>query len=289
MPKKGGTPRKNEILFIAPTGEEISNRKQLEQYLKAHSGGPALSEFDWGTGETPRRSARISEKVKATPPSKDSEPPKKRGRRSSAKKDKVMDARKEETEGTKDTAMQDAGTGEKKDEEKVTEVNNEGKPQEDLAAKESEPETKFEGKGSQEDITTDVGMQTDTHGKDTKTETVENHVQTDTSTVEEKIEDKQASGVVEDPESESAKLENNGAKQDKPDDRNGEAADGAETGIAHGVGPDPAGEPNRVQENGSKTNNLQAQEQEKSLKGDAVDNGKVNQAPHHPSPTPISC
>lgn len=289
MPKKGGTPRKNEILFIAPTGEEISNRKQLEQYLKAHSGGPALSEFDWGTGETPRRSARISEKVKATPPSKDSEPPKKRGRRSSAKKDKVMGARKEETEGIKDTEMQDAGTGEKKDEEKVTELNNEGKPQEDVVAKESEPETKFEEKGSQEDITTDVGMQTDTQGKDTKTETVENHVQTDTSTVDKKIEDKQASGVVEDPESKSAKLENNGAKQDKPDDRNGEAADGAETGIAHGVGPESAGEPNRVQENGSKTDNLQAQEQEKSLKGEAVDNGKVNQAPHHPSPTPISC
>ncbi|KAK4410613.1 Methyl-CpG-binding domain-containing protein 10 [Sesamum angolense] len=55
LPKKGGTPKKNEILFIAPTGEEIGNRKQLEQYLKAHPGSPALSEFDWGTGETPKK------------------------------------------------------------------------------------------------------------------------------------------------------------------------------------------------------------------------------------------
>ncbi|MBA0777401.1 hypothetical protein Gotri_005421 [Gossypium trilobum] len=66
-PKKGGTPKKNEIIFTAPSGEQISNKKQLEHYLKQHPGGPVISEFDWGTGETPRRSARISEKVKAMP------------------------------------------------------------------------------------------------------------------------------------------------------------------------------------------------------------------------------
>ncbi|CBI36325.3 unnamed protein product, partial [Vitis vinifera] len=98
MPKKG-TPRKNEIVFIAPTGEEINSRKQLEQYLKSHPGNPAISEFDWGTGETPRRSARISEKAKATPPA-ESEPPKKRGRKSSgSKKDgKETEAATEEQE-----------------------------------------------------------------------------------------------------------------------------------------------------------------------------------------------
>ncbi|KAG7973258.1 hypothetical protein I3843_07G218900 [Carya illinoinensis] len=37
--KKGGTSRKNEIVFIAPTGEEINNKKQLEQFLKSHTGG----------------------------------------------------------------------------------------------------------------------------------------------------------------------------------------------------------------------------------------------------------
>ncbi|XP_042945347.1 methyl-CpG-binding domain-containing protein 11-like [Carya illinoinensis] len=61
--KKGGTSRKNEIVFIAPTGEEINNKKQLEQFLKSHTGNPAILEFDWGIGEMPRRYAKISEKV----------------------------------------------------------------------------------------------------------------------------------------------------------------------------------------------------------------------------------
>ncbi|KAI9401931.1 hypothetical protein POPTR_001G192300v4 [Populus trichocarpa] len=34
--KSVATPKKNEIVFIAPTGEEINNRKQLQQYLKSH-------------------------------------------------------------------------------------------------------------------------------------------------------------------------------------------------------------------------------------------------------------
>ncbi|XP_044472177.1 methyl-CpG-binding domain-containing protein 10-like isoform X2 [Mangifera indica] len=85
MPKKIGTPKKSEIVFTSPTGEEISSKRQLEQYLKAHPGGPASSEFDWGTGETPRRSARISEKVKASPPA-ESESPRKRSKKSSASK-----------------------------------------------------------------------------------------------------------------------------------------------------------------------------------------------------------
>ncbi|KAJ7951900.1 Methyl-CpG-binding domain-containing protein [Quillaja saponaria] len=98
LPKEGGTPRKNEIVFFAPTGEEINNRKQLEQYLKVHPGNPAISEFDWGTGETPRRSARISEKAKSTPPP-ESEHPKKRSRKSSgSKKDtKVLESAPEES------------------------------------------------------------------------------------------------------------------------------------------------------------------------------------------------
>ncbi|XP_043722613.1 methyl-CpG-binding domain-containing protein 11-like [Telopea speciosissima] len=84
-PKKGGTPKRNEIIFISPTGEEIKNKRQLEQFIKSHPGGPSLSEFDWGTGDTPRRSARISEKVKATE-TPEPEPPKKRERKSSSKK-----------------------------------------------------------------------------------------------------------------------------------------------------------------------------------------------------------
>ncbi|PIN08530.1 hypothetical protein CDL12_18891 [Handroanthus impetiginosus] len=214
VPKRGGTPRKNEILFIAPTGEEISNRKQLEQYLKAHPGGPALSEFDWSTGETPRRSARISEKVKATPPSKESEPPKKRGRRSSAtkkEKEKETDTGKEATDdmkasedvgtekrdkekesevksegkqGTDDMKLsqaQDAGT-EKRDEEKETEVKSEIKLQEDVASKENELQAKSEEKGPQDSVMTDVDMQ-NTQEKDSKAETGENKEQTEKENV----------------------------------------------------------------------------------------------------------
>ncbi|GMH30690.1 hypothetical protein Nepgr_032533 [Nepenthes gracilis] len=98
FPKKGDTPRQSEIVFTAPTGEEISGRRQLDQYLKLHPGGPPISEFDWGTGETPRRSARISEKLKSTPPT-DTEPTKKKGRRSSASKkdDREIEAFSEET------------------------------------------------------------------------------------------------------------------------------------------------------------------------------------------------
>uniref|UniRef100_A0A5B6YQ50 Putative methyl-CpG-binding domain-containing protein 11 isoform X1 n=1 Tax=Davidia involucrata TaxID=16924 RepID=A0A5B6YQ50_DAVIN len=114
MPKKGGTPKKNEIVFTAPTGEEITNRRQLEQYLKSHPGGPAGSEFDWGTGETPRRSARISDKAKATPPP-ESEPPKKRSRTSSASKkdNKEKEVAPEETEVVKEVHMQEAEKTEK--------------------------------------------------------------------------------------------------------------------------------------------------------------------------------
>jgi hypothetical protein len=41
---------KSEIIFVSPTGEEIKNKRQLNQYLKANPGGPASSEFDWSTG-----------------------------------------------------------------------------------------------------------------------------------------------------------------------------------------------------------------------------------------------
>ncbi|GER25387.1 methyl-CpG binding domain containing protein [Striga asiatica] len=81
-PKKGGTPQRNDIVFISPTGEEIKNKRQLDQYLKSHPGGPAAAEFDWGTGDTPRRSARLSEKSKA-PEGPMSLPPKKRRKKSS--------------------------------------------------------------------------------------------------------------------------------------------------------------------------------------------------------------
>ncbi|XP_061352257.1 methyl-CpG-binding domain-containing protein 11-like [Gastrolobium bilobum] len=137
FPKKSGTPKKNEIVFTAPTGEEINNRKQLEQYLKAHAGGPAVTEFDWGTGETPRRSARISEKAKVVPPP-ESEPPKKRGKKSSASK---KEASEEEKEETKEVQMQEADeTKDDKDleqEKNVVKENQDEKRAEDTDVKES--------------------------------------------------------------------------------------------------------------------------------------------------------
>ncbi|KAK4344387.1 hypothetical protein RND71_037481 [Anisodus tanguticus] len=109
LPNKGGTPKKNEIVFTAPTGEEITTRKQLEQYLKSHPGSPPVAEFDWGTGETPRRSARITEKAKATRSPAESEPAKKRSRKSSASKKDPKDKQvPEETEAAKDDDMEEA-------------------------------------------------------------------------------------------------------------------------------------------------------------------------------------
>ncbi|CAA0810723.1 Methyl-CpG-binding domain-containing protein 10 [Striga hermonthica] len=85
-PKKGGTPQRNDIVFISPTGEEIKNKRQLDKYLKSHPDGPAVNEFDWGTGDTPRRSARLSEKSKA-PEGPTSSSPKKRRKKLSTKKE----------------------------------------------------------------------------------------------------------------------------------------------------------------------------------------------------------
>ncbi|XP_052175558.1 methyl-CpG-binding domain-containing protein 11-like isoform X2 [Diospyros lotus] len=155
-PKKGGTPRqKNEIVFVAPTGEEINNRKQLEQYLKSHSGNPAVSEFDWGTGETPRRSARISGKAKATPPS-ESDPPRKRGRKSSASKDnKETDTAIEETDCKKEVEMQDVvvmeniAGGEK----------GEGGPKESQVESGDNPEAKMDEAGPEKFLVKDVEIQ----------------------------------------------------------------------------------------------------------------------------------
>ncbi|KAJ8649601.1 hypothetical protein MRB53_002624 [Persea americana] len=131
-PKKGGTPRRNEVVFISPTGEEIRSKRQLEQYIKSHPGGPSSTEFNWGTGDTPRRSARISEKVKATE-APESELPKKREKTSSPakaaeeKKDSGDGETKEEGaadgEGSKvgaDTKMNEADRGDKVDEQVTT-------------------------------------------------------------------------------------------------------------------------------------------------------------------------
>ncbi|XP_010917954.1 uncharacterized protein [Elaeis guineensis] len=155
-PKKGGTPRRNEIVFISPTGEEIKNKKQLDQYLKSHPGGPSSSEFDWGFGDTPRRSARISEKAKASE-TPESEPPKKRERTSSSKKGakgkKDVGDGDNEAPGEKDTPVVEAEGGA---DVGMKEIKDDvGKVKEDAAAPEvvanesavDDMETKEEGAG----------------------------------------------------------------------------------------------------------------------------------------------
>lgn len=155
MPKRGGT--KNEIIFTAPTGEEITNRRQLEQYLKSHPGSPATSEFDWGTGETPRRSARISEKAKTAPP-REIGPPKKRSRKASASKkdnkEKDPDVRMEEAENAENKADDEIKTSEKEiqDDKKKDETRSSEKD----AAKDSEKEHKTETQQGTDSKTDDI-------------------------------------------------------------------------------------------------------------------------------------
>ncbi|KAJ6912937.1 hypothetical protein NC651_015415 [Populus alba x Populus x berolinensis] len=130
VPRKSGTPKKGEIVFTAPTGEEMTSKRQLEQYLKAHPGGPAVSEFDWGSGETPRRSARISEKAKVTPV-KESEPPKKRSKKSSASKESedtetTLEGTEEAKEVAENTEKGDMEVEVEKDVEKENQDENKG-------------------------------------------------------------------------------------------------------------------------------------------------------------------
>lgn len=100
LPKKGGTPKKYEVVFVAPTGEEFKGKKPLERHLKANPGGPSISEFDWSTGEiTPtRRSSRISEKVKESPVKTPESESKKKPKRSRKSKGDSEDAEKQESQ-----------------------------------------------------------------------------------------------------------------------------------------------------------------------------------------------
>ncbi|KAK4774192.1 hypothetical protein SAY87_029211 [Trapa incisa] len=152
--KKGGTPKKNSIIFTSPTGEEFSNKKSLDKYLKSHPGGPPISEFNWGTGETPRRSARISEKAKTTSPP-EIEPPKKRRKTLSLKEAKV-------SEETKDVNMEDAEKTEKEN-PKAEDGNVEEAPEEvadkideDTKVEDNEEKIEEDEKPKEEDITKNV-------------------------------------------------------------------------------------------------------------------------------------
>ncbi|CAA2969326.1 methyl- -binding domain-containing 11-like [Olea europaea subsp. europaea] len=116
--KEGGTPGRNYVVFTSPTGEDIKTKRQLDQYLKSHPGGPSAVDFDWGTGDTPRRSTRLSEKSKMQEVPEVVTPKKKQKKHSEKKEtkenedaagveDNDKDATTKETKGP-DVSMADA-------------------------------------------------------------------------------------------------------------------------------------------------------------------------------------
>ncbi|KAA8541918.1 hypothetical protein F0562_023070 [Nyssa sinensis] len=282
MPKKD-TPRKNEI----------------------------VSEFDWGTGETPRRSARISEKVKATPPSAESEPPKKRGRKSSgSKKDsKATEPVTEDSEGKKELEMQDAEVTEKENadaDNTGTSENNRvesGCITQEEADKTNNADTKMDETGPEE-VEKDFNIQTDTQ-ETMNGEVEEAAVDIDKVGVtlvfqneEEDVEDKQVMEKVEQPLTEGVKFKD---ASDKKLDQQGHVMEETDNGVGqekeklNGVAPASDGETKeqQVQENDVKYN-LQVDEKDQKVAGEVMENGKINQGmrgdtPQHPSPAPVSC
>ncbi|KAK0595165.1 hypothetical protein LWI29_004131 [Acer saccharum] len=256
FPKKVGTPRKSEIMFIAPTGEEINNRKQLEQYLKSHPGNPAISEFDWGTGETPRRSSRISEKVKATP-TPEKEPPKKKGRRSSLgrRDNKETEAASAKPEDEKEIQMKDADVTEKgnaeenKTEEKADETKNKDANMEKTGPEEVKKDTEIQDAAEE--------TKNDAAGNTEVSKTADEVAQNEKEKVEDSVEKAQENGPGEN-------------KQDNPD---------TVTKEANGAAND-------------EKSNVQVEEKGKAIDAEVIENGKVDQmghtdAPQHPAP--VSC
>lgn len=161
---------------MAPTGEEISSRKQLEQYLKAHPGNPLISEFEWTTGETPRRSSRISQKVKATTPTPDKEPLLKKRRSSLTKKDNKEAAEKNEEAAVKenmdvDKDGQTENAEKEKEKEGVTEIAEAEKENKEGEKGEKEDE-KAEAENKEAEVVTDKkeSMEVDTSELEKKTE-----------------------------------------------------------------------------------------------------------------------
>lgn len=309
LPKKG-TPRKNEIVFIAPTGEEISNRKQLEQYLKSHPGNPAVAEFDWGTGETPRRSARISEKAKATPPP-ESEPPKKRARKflGSKKDGKETEAATAEKEDKKENSIQDAEEIDKenadseKDVPKEIQVKNGVKTVVE-ADQVKNADVNMEEAGPVEDTDAkDENIQSDTG--DTKVGETE-AVSAEETQGEKEAKKQEVPEVVAD----EPAIEADSAEDDKLETTPivevelSEAVNKDEVELNEAVDKD---KPNglsiapeeQIKEKPESAENdvickFQVEENSKKLEGDVTENGKVNQmqradTPQHPAPSPVSC
>lgn len=158
FPKKKGTPKRDDVVYYAPTGEEIKSRAQLDRYLKSHPGGPPISEFNWSAGVTPRRSSRLSEKVQGEAETPESEAKKKpnRSRKSDAgsednkhaKKRRKSEASSAEKEASKEEEMQDVDCDEDLKKEELTtphaDEDDSGKKGEQEEVKQEEKEIKHD-------------------------------------------------------------------------------------------------------------------------------------------------
>jgi hypothetical protein len=60
--RKGVKKQRRDVVYVAPDGTEVKNKKQLEKYLKKHPGGPLVSEFNWRSEMPTRLSRRLSNK-----------------------------------------------------------------------------------------------------------------------------------------------------------------------------------------------------------------------------------
>ncbi|XP_058195869.1 methyl-CpG-binding domain-containing protein 11-like [Rhododendron vialii] len=295
MPKKGGTPKRNEIVFIAPTGEEINNKKQLDQYLKSHPGNPAISEFDWGTGDTPRRSGRISAKAKATPTSAENETPKKRGRKSSGSKKDVKETENTagDSEGNKDVEMQDEVVNEKVTEEEKEDGGKdvEIEMQETIVKKDVEMQGDAqETKHGEGELNTENKEKDEAGGSEVMNE--DKQVLEKAGKLQNEVETGNGDSVV--------KLDKHAGEPEEREKFSGVAvASGGETeeiGMCIGIAIASEGETEEKQEMEEKDGKSNVLVEEKGMKveGEVMENGKVNQperndVPHHPNPSPISC
>ncbi|XP_009763448.1 uncharacterized protein LOC107825921 [Nicotiana tabacum] len=318
MPKRGGKVKKNEVVFVAPTGEEIRNRKQLVQYLKTHDGNPGVSEFDWSTIENRRRSARISEKVKAMPPTAVVEPTKKRRRTTSAtKKDEEMEVSNVEKENLDKKEMEFS----REEEENVVEADMEEEEKDEIGAKKEDTENKKEeempdrdasekkieasndtevdngdkmaGNGSEETIAIDAELHNNSTDKDNFEGVVADAVfgKANAAEAELEVEEKHGSGEkleIQIDEDSSA----GDVNRDIPDKVTPErSVAGDETDNIQE--PGLVGKANDSYANFGEYRSLE-QEKEKNRTSLMMDNGEINQpgpahTPQHQPGAPISC
>lgn len=231
-----------KVVFIAPTGEEITSKRQLSQYLKSHPGNPAPSKFDWSTGDTPRRSARISEKIKARPSTPETEMPKKRRR----VEKKSLAALNEEDVKEVETPNVESAEHEGVEKGKIT----------TQGQTETEDKTQ-DGADKQNASEVEVGENATTKDENTLESSWEANNTQQASSAEDNPEEKQGSG------------------------ENPEKIDATEKGSSAAMEE----ETKEIQGN-ERESKLQEEKAENSMKG--LVQGFAN-APHHPSPAPISC